>query len=315
MGIAGWIEGGLAWIGARARWLLAIGVLVAFVMPALSAVFRPWLGVFVALVFCVAVLRIDLATLGHRLMRPRHLAVLCLWSVGLMAVTPAVLWGLGQGLGLPEPHLAALVYTGVAPPITSAAALCLLIGLDAVFALELTLVATVLTPLIGPPVAAALLGEAAPIAPLDLASRVAGLILAGGAAALVLRRVMGAERIARKSTALDGVSAIAMWLVVIAVLDGASALVLARPVEALGVLVLALGVNFGLQLVVGCGLARAMPGRAGAAGLAWGNRTVALYLAALPFEPVFALYVAVYQIPMLFTPLLTGPILRRRVRE
>ncbi|MEM8699819.1 MAG: hypothetical protein AAGF44_11635, partial [Pseudomonadota bacterium] len=204
---------------------------------------------------------------------------------------------------------------GVAPPITSAAALCLLIGLDAVFALELTLVATVLTPVIGPPMANLLLGTAVPITAWDLALRTGAIILSGGIAGFALTRLIGEQRIAAHAGAFDGLSAIVMWLVVVAVLDQAGGMVLARPIEAIGILALALAVNFGLQTATGLGLARLRPGEAGAAGLTMGNRTVALYFAALPFEPVFALFVAFYQIPMLFTPLITGPILRRSQTE
>ena len=40
----------------------------------------------------------------------------------------------------------------------------------------------------------------------------------------------------------------------------------------------------------------------------WGNRTVAIYLAALPHDPQFALFVALYQFPMYLTPLLFKPL-------
>ena len=42
----------------------------------------------------------------------------------------------------------------------------------------------------------------------------------------------------------------------------------------------------------------------GALGILWGNRTVAIYLAALPPDPQVTLFVALYQFPMYFTPLL-----------
>ena len=60
------------------------------------------------------------------------------------------------------------------------------------------------------------------------------------------------------------------------------------------------------------GVRRANQGPAGAAGRMWGNRNVALYLAALPPDPLFGLYVACYQLPMLFTPLVLGRLLGGR---
>ena len=50
---------------------------------------------------------------------------------------------------------------------------------------------------------------------------------------------------------------------------------------------------------------------AGATALMWGNRNAALALAALPGNPLLALYVALYQFPMYFTPLVMRPLLAR----
>ncbi|MEL6219805.1 MAG: hypothetical protein AAFR79_15280, partial [Pseudomonadota bacterium] len=114
----------LRWIGGQARWVLAIGVLLATVLPDLSAVLRPFMPVFVALVFCVAMIRVDLVEMLRSMARPRHLVRLCALTVALLWLTPVVLWLLGETFGLASEMSAALVYTGAAPPITSAAALC-----------------------------------------------------------------------------------------------------------------------------------------------------------------------------------------------
>lgn len=301
----------LEWIGGRARWVLAAGVLAAFFMPGLSSALRPYLSILVGFVFCAAMARIDLLGLASRLRDPRHLAALMLWSLAMMAITPCLLWLLGRLIGLPEAYTAALVYSALAPPITSSAALCLIIGLNAAFALELTVVASLLTPVIGPVVGTLLLGEAVPIDGLSLGLRVGGMVVGGALGAITLRAWMGGERIERHGGKFDGISAIVMWLVVAAVLDGAGSRILADPALALGVFALAVAANFGAQAAIAIGLQRASSPVAGAAGLMWGNRTVALYLAALPFEPVFALYVAFFQVPMLFTPLLMGRFLVR----
>lgn len=301
----------LGWIGVRARYLLALGVIAAFFMPAFSGALRPWLAPLVASVLCIAMARIDMLGMMARLANPRQLLRLTAWSVALMAGTPLVLWAFGTAVGLPDSYVVAMVYTGVTPPLTSAAALCLMIGLNAGFALELTLVATLLTPLIGPIVVGGLLGQNVPVDAVDLGLRVGGIILGGALSAVVLRWIATAERLAQNAPALDGTSAIVMWLVVVAVLDGAGAQVASAPLQALGVFGLALALNFGPQILAAPLLRPAWPQEASAAALIWGNRTVALYLAALPFDPVFALFVAFYQVPMLFTPLVTGPYLLR----
>jgi hypothetical protein len=51
---------------------------------------------------------------------------------------------------------------------------------------------------------------------------------------------------------------------------------------------------------------------AGASAVIWGTRSVAIYLAALPYDPVFALFVALYQLPMYATPLVLRHFYRPR---
>lgn len=303
----------LEWIGARARWFLAIGVIIAMFLPELSRLLRPALPALVALVFCLAMIRLDLGAVARRAVRPRRLAVLLAASLGLLVLVPAGLWLVAQALGLPQGHAAALVYTGAAPPITSAVAMCLMLGLDAALALEVMVLATLITPIVGPVVTKMLLGEAVPIDGFGLAFRLAAMIAAGGAAALAIRRWAGPARIARAAKPLDGLSAIALVIFIIPLFDGFWEAAGPAPLFALGVLALAVTANFGLQIVAVLGLRNATaPDRAGAIGLMNGNRTVALYLAALPPDPVFTLYVAFYQIPMLYTPLVMGRLLAGR---
>ncbi|HSF96916.1 MAG TPA: hypothetical protein VLA52_17960, partial [Thermohalobaculum sp.] len=169
------------------------------------------------------------------------------------------------------------------------------------------------TPFVGPVVIKALLGEAVPIDTFDLALRVAAMIAGGTVLALILRRVAGPERILRHGAAFDGVSTVVLVLFVIPLFDGFWAMVEANPGFALATLALVLAANWGAQALVAKGMSNAAdPALAGAAGLMWGNRNVATYLAALPPDPLFTLYVGFYQIPMLFTPLVMGRMLRGR---
>lgn len=303
----------LDWLGARARWVLAVGVLIAMLLPALSSLLRPLLPAFVVLIFALAVTRLDLSGLVARRDLGGRLLRLGAWTAGLLVAAPLVGWSLGRAAGLDAESLASVVYTGAAPPITSAAGLCLLLGLDAVFALELTVVASLAAPFVGPLVIGLLLGEAVPVDPLALTLRTAAMIGTGTVIGLMLRRRLGPNWIAARARAFDGVQALAMLVFVIPLFDGVWALIAARPGFALGTLALAFLVNFGTQAAVAA-LARGQIGsdRAGAAGVVFGNRTVALYLAAMPPDPAFALYVAFFQLPMLFTPLVMGGLLRGR---
>ncbi len=307
---------GLTWLGAQARWVLAVGVILATFLPSLSSFLRPFLPGLVVMVLCVSIARLDLGVLARRAIRPRRMAALMIWTAAFLVLTPALVWAGASAAGVPQAHIAALVYTFAAPPISSAPAICLLLGLEAGFALELTVVASLATPFIGPVVTKALLGEAVPIDTFDLALRVAAMIAMGVAAAVAVRRLLGAERIAQHGGAFDGVATVAMVLFVIPLFDGFWDVVLGMPWFALGTLALVLAANWGAQVVVAAGVRSAVPqrgdepGLAGPTALMWGNRNVSIYLAALPPDPLFGLYVAFYQLPMLFTPLVLGRVLR-----
>ncbi|MEO1000923.1 MAG: hypothetical protein AAFW69_10050, partial [Pseudomonadota bacterium] len=217
------------------------------------------------------------------------------------------LWGLSRSLGLGSADVTALTLFALAPPIASAAGLAFLMRADAGFALEVTLTATVLSPLIGPAMIALLLPELPGPSVVALALRLGGMIAGGLALALLLRRLFGAERIAANGKIVDGLAALGMFLFVLPLFDGVGAMVAALRVLALACLV-NLGGHLATRRLSGAALT---PAEAGALGIAAGNRTVALYLAALPAEPAFTLFVALYQFPMYLTPLLLPPVQER----
>ena len=305
----------LAWLGARARAALAIGVLLATVLPDLSALLRPVFPFFVMLLFCVSLLRLDLGALLARVLSPRHLLGLGAIILVLMGAVPVAVWAAGRAVGLGEAQLAALVYTFAAPPIISAAALCLILGLDAAFAIELTVLATLAAPIIGPPLAKALLGAAVPLDVLALTLRMAAIILVGGGLAVLLRRLLGPDTIARHGTSFDGVTTVVVVLFVVPLFEGFWGLVAARPGFALGTLALAFAANWGPQLLVVAARRCRGGARLGAAALAAGNRNASLYLAALPPDPLYGFYVACYQFPIMLTPMVLGRMLSGKARE
>ncbi|MFV2052130.1 hypothetical protein [Aliiroseovarius sp. YM-037] len=301
------IAGPLGWIGERARWVLLIGCLVAVFLPALSALLRPLLPALIALVLGLSVARMELRAFMRGFASPRLVMLLVILTALLMPVTAGLLAVVLPLVGMPDSFTAAAILFALAPPISSAAGLCFILGFDARRALEVTLVATVLTPLIGPVMIAALLpGTDAPPA-IDLMFSLSRMILGGLAIGIAIRLALGGAAIAARKTEFDGISAIGMVLFVIPLFDGVGPLVFARPGLALAVLAFAVLLNFGANIVVAAMSRPALGGAtAGALGLMWGNRTVALYLAALPFDPVFALFVALYQFPMYATPLVFG---------
>ena len=94
--------GGLTWLGAQARWVLAAGVVLATFLPSLSSFLRPFLPGLVVLVLCLSMVRLDLGALARRACQPRRLAMLAAWSVALLVVTPVAVGAGALGAGLPE---------------------------------------------------------------------------------------------------------------------------------------------------------------------------------------------------------------------
>lgn len=288
--------GALNWIGARARWVLLIGVFAGLAAPAAAETLRPVLPFFVAMVYALAMLRIDPVAIMRGLGDPRH-AVRAFGIVALMLVaTPLAAFGVARMIGAGPAMEAILVYTFAAPPIASAAAMCLIVGFRGETALELTVLSSLLMPFTGPVIAGALLGGDLDLAPVTLGLRMAAMIFGGFAIAMIGRRILGAARIGRNKQALDGLAALGFLLFVIPLFDGVRDTMMAEPLLALGFLVLSCVIILGgVFAFLWWGDDRA---RDGALGVVWGTRAVAIYFAALPPDPIFTLFVAIFQLPM-----------------
>lgn len=307
----------LVWIGVRARWALVVGVVAALAAPDLAEALRPALPFLVAVIYGFAMARIDLAATLRQALRPRRLTATAALAVVMMTATPAAMYALASIGGLSHGLTAALVHMAAAPPIGSAAALCFMLRLNGVLALELTILCSLLCPFLSPLVSELLLGDAMPIEPAALGLRLAAMILGGAALAVLLRWALRPRWIAANATAFDGMSAVGMAVMVLPLFEGVGAAVLAQPGLALGVGLLVFAANWGAQSVVFGALStsRAVaPPTAGALAVCWGNRNTALLLAALPPDPLFTLFVALYQLPMYLTPL-AGSAFYRRARE
>ncbi len=268
---------------------------------------------FVTLLFGLAMTRIDLAAVARRALAPRRLARNLALLRALMAATPALFWAAGRAIGLDAAHVEAVVYTSAGPPLGSAAAFCLILGLDAAFALEITVLGSFLAPFTMPIVARVLLAEAVPLDAVQMTARLGLMIGIATLGALVLRPLIGPARIATHARAFDGLSSVILVLFLFPLFHGMPELIAAMPGFAIGTLAVAVTVNLGAQMAAfPLGLLATTRETAGATALIWGNRNAALALAALPPDPLFTLYVALYQFPMYFTPLVMRPLVAAR---
>ena len=294
----------LIWAGTNARWILAIGSILALFLPSLSALLRPALPFLVSTVLAMAMARMDILGLLRSILRPKRLIFLTVASLVFMPVTAAIYLAVAKLFGLDVGNTNSLIYLAAAPPIASSAGLCFLLGFNAVIAVELTLVAMLLTPIIGVATVNIFLTNPPMIEPLALSIRLSGIIALGIVIALLIRFVVGAARIQRNGKIFDGLAALNMLVFIVPLFDGVLAIIKNDPARAVFVLGLGVIFNFGVNVLTAF-LARNVTNAedAGAFGIMNGNRTVAIYLAVVPADPAFMLFVALYQFPMYLTPI------------
>ena len=288
--------GALGWIGARARWVLFVGAFAGLAAPDAAAFLRPALPFFVAMVYGLAMLRVDPVAILRGLAKPRRAAKILTGVAAMLILAPVAAFAVARALGLGPEVERVLVYTFAAPPIASAAAICLIVGFSAALALELTIVASLLMPFVGPVVVEALIGGDVALDSFALGLRMAAMIFGGFAMAMIGRWLMGDARIRRNAAPLDGLAAIGFLLFILPLFDGAREAIASAPLTALAYFALASLAILGPALLAVRLSARRE--EAGAIGVVAGTRSVAIYLAALPPDPAFALYTALYQFPM-----------------
>jgi hypothetical protein len=94
----------LAWIGARAQWVLACGVVGALALPGPGGLLAGTVPFWVTLLFGLALTRIDLPAIARRALCPAPAGPEPRPLRGAHGATPAILWAAGEALGL-EPRM------------------------------------------------------------------------------------------------------------------------------------------------------------------------------------------------------------------
>ena len=300
-------------IGRHAPPFLAVGVFTGLLLPDLAAAARPLLGPVVFVLLVLTLMRIDWAAVAAHGRRPAPPATMLVW---ILLAAPVAVWPIA-GLFLPALLATHVTLLAACPPIISAPALALLLGLEAPIALVVMVTATLVVPLTLPPLALALLGLELEIGAAALMARLALLIGGALAVALVLRAIIGERRLAGWSASIDGLFVVCMVIFAVAVMDGVLARLLERPGEILGIAAIAFVANAGLQ---GLGALLFLPAgkhRALTAGFISGNRNMGILLAALPPAGAaeLSIFVALVQLPIYILPSVLRPLYRRVLGE
>lgn len=296
-------------IGRHAGVFLLCSLVIVPFLPGVSALLRPFLPGLVSVVLGLAIARLDIGAILKEFLQRRKLGLLLFCLLLFVPLTCMGLVWIGTLFGAGADTILALAVFGASPPLSSAASLALILGYDARITLQFGILATLTLPVLGP-LSLALVGIEVDIATALLGGRIALMIAGGFAFGLGVQALVGRDRIAANSEAFNGAAAIAMLLFLFPLFDGVVGYVMAQPGQAMGLLALAIALNFGGHIAVArAGRRITGPGTAAAAGLMFGNRNVSFYLAVLPLNPALGLFVAAAQIPIYATPAVFG---RRR---
>lgn len=301
----------LGWVGARGRVLLVLGLVAGVLLEDLAQILKPYIAEGAALLLGLAALRIGLRQATGAL---GDLAQAVGAVLALQLLAPLLAIAALHALGLaPGPAVAAALLVLAAAPLSGSPSLCILAGQPPAPALRLVVAGTALLPLTVLPVFAAWPLTEGGVPVLAAVARLLGVILVAAGVGFALRAAIGRRWSPAAQGAVDGLSAIALAVMVVGLMHAIGAALRGDPMTLLRWLGLACLVNFGAQ-AVGAVLAR-LSGRIeapGSLGIVAGNRNIALFLVALP-EPVTAplmIFIGCYQVPMFLTPILFAPVLR-----
>jgi len=301
-------------LGRRATTLLPFSLAIGLVFQSAAAFTRPLVGPLAILLLMLALIRTDWPRVRLLLARP-WLAIAL--AVANLLVVPLIVWPIWQALGLWPGLVAALCLSAMAPGIISATTTAAFLRLDSSLALLVTLFTNFLVPFTLPPLALWLLGLDLKLSVGDLSLRLASIIGAALAGALVVRAVMGAPRLRRSATAIDGLSVIVLMVFAVPLMDGIVARAEADPWKLAGFV----GAAFAGMLL--CNVVMALltlpfldRRTALTAGYCSGGRHNALLMAVLPItaDPDIFLFIAAVQVPIYIIPTLLQPLYRRLVR-
>lgn len=304
----------LAALGRKSAPAVALSVFVGLGLPPLAELAKPLIVPCILALLTLAFLRTDLAGA----LAPRQAGVALAAIVWSMVALPLVLGSVTSTLGEPTGITLALLMQACAPPIMSAPAFALLLGLDPRLSMVVMVGGMALTPLSAPLLVAHFTHGALAIDPLALALRLGAVVGGTAAVGLGLRRLVPSERLAPLRAQLDGLNVLLLGLLAVGLMDGVSVWFLREPGFVAGLGALAFALSLGAFAVTVLLFRSAGGGGALMLGFIGGHRNISVMVAAAGtvLPPETWLYVAMAQFPIYLLPVVLLPLARRiRSRE
>ncbi len=305
--------GALAWLGRQGTRALAAMMVIGLAAPPLDALFRPFVSEAIFLLLCIAFFRVDIDALRRHLGRPALPIAATAWT---MLAVPIVFGVACHAIGLKDraPDLfLSLMMQALAPPMMAAPAFAALMGLDATLVLVTLVFSSIVAPFTALAFAALFVGPALALSPLALGFKLFAILAGAALLAAAIRRVVGADAIARHKEEIDGINLIVVFVFVAAVMEHLAERIYAAPLAVLALGALTFVITFAIMGLTALVFIRAGAERALGLGLMTSQRNMGLMLAAaggvLP-DPVW-IYFALSQWPIYLSPQLLAPLARR----
>ncbi|MFK3781329.1 hypothetical protein [Agrobacterium sp. NPDC089420] len=281
----------------RGPTLLALGVFLGLIFPALADLAHPLMPATIFLIVLGTLLRVDNRAVAAAFRRPSLSIFL---PAVVMVVCPLMVGAAGHAIGLSPDLILAMVLAVSAPPSSGTTAVARMLGFDGAVPLVVTVLSMALAP-ISVPLLAGWFGGLE-LSPFDLALRLALLIGSAEGIALLCRR-HAASMLASHGHMVDGIIVAALLVFALATMSGVRAQLAADIEAATLCLVLAFACNIALQ-AAGAMLLSGNLARRLTVGLILGNRNVGLVWSVIgaAASPRMALYFAATQLPIYILP-------------
>lgn len=295
----------LHYVADHARWCLIAGLIVPLIFTDLAIFMQSLIAEFVALLVFLAAFRIGhKAAFGGLGDLKIGLATLLVYQL----IAPLSVIGIATYAGwLDSWTVIILILVLAAPAVSAAPNLLMILGAKPEAALRMLCLGTAAMPLTTIPIFLFLpfLGTPEEISAASL--RLLLVIAGAGGLGFAVRHWLAPNPTTETVKAVDGISAIALAVIVVGLMAAVTPTLEQAPLTLLYWLCVAFGINFGLQILAYLGFRLARPDIEPAPyALIAGNRNVALFVVALGehFSPEFLIFLGCYQFPMYLTPML-----------
>ena len=303
----------LEWLGSQGPRAIAALVFVGIAVPPAGELLKPYVTEAIFALLCLSFLRVDLSASRVYLRRPALVLAATAWTmVGVPLLVGEI--GVLSPLQAQSPDLyLALMLQAVASPMMASPALAAIMGLDSTLVLVTLVITTALVPLTAPLFAFGFLGSGLSLSPLNLGLKLLAILAGSMLVAGAIRWSMGAAAVKRHASVIDGLTVMFLFVFVSAVMGNVAGSLVADPIWALELTLLAFAVFFTLVAATVLIFREAGYARAMALGLMVSQRNMGLMLAATDglLPGTTWLYFAFSQFPIYLSPQLLKPIVGR----